>query len=81
MPACDDFSVDAIRKHMKEKLPSYAVPTIICPIQKMPLTPNGKVDTRRLPYPDAAVIMAQHRHDDKPASALSVIGKKVRVCP
>lgn len=45
-----DFSVESIRKHLKDKLPSYAVPTIICPIKKMPLTPNGKIDTRRLPY-------------------------------
>merc|ERR1712226_1398295 len=43
----------------------------------MPLTPNGKVDTRLLPYPDTAIIMAQHREnasDDNGASAGKVSG-------
>ena len=66
VPAVPDYSISEIRKHLQAKLPSYAIPTIICPIEKMPLTPNGKVDSRRLPYPDAAIIMAQNA-----ASALS----------
>ena len=59
VPKVEDYSISEIRKHLQAKLPSYAVPTIICPIEKMPLTPNGKIDNRRLPFPDAAIIMAQ----------------------
>ena len=42
------------RKLLKAKLPGYAVPSIIIPLRKMPLTPNAKVDKKALPYPDAA---------------------------
>ena len=42
------------REALRSKLPVYAVPSIIIPLRKMPLTPNGKIDKRALPYPDAA---------------------------
>ncbi|KAI9816801.1 MAG: putative NRPS-like protein biosynthetic cluster [Pycnora praestabilis] len=42
------------RASLREKLPSYAVPTVIIPLRKFPLTPNYKIDRRVLPYPDAA---------------------------
>ena len=44
------------RQLLKSKLPVYAVPSIIIPLRKMPLTPNAKIDKRALPYPDAAEI-------------------------
>ena len=44
------------RQLLKSKLPVYAVPSIIVPLRKMPLTPNAKIDKRALPYPDAAEI-------------------------
>jgi L-aminoadipate-semialdehyde dehydrogenase len=31
-----------IREYLKTKLPGYAVPTVLVPLIKMPLTPNGK---------------------------------------
>ncbi|ODV92554.1 hypothetical protein CANCADRAFT_1144 [Tortispora caseinolytica NRRL Y-17796] len=43
-----------IKRHLKQKLPSYAVPTVIVPLSKMPLNPNGKVDKPALPFPDTA---------------------------
>eukprot|EP00039_Didymoeca_costata_P013486 m.205781 g.205781 ORF g.205781 m.205781 type:complete len:984 (-) comp15790_c0_seq1:3659-6610(-) len=60
VPAVEDYSIQEIRLHLQSKLPKYSVPTVLCPIKKMPLTPNGKVDTKRLPYPDTSIIMAQH---------------------
>jgi L-aminoadipate-semialdehyde dehydrogenase len=33
---------DDIRDYLKTKLPSYAVPTILVPLVRMPLNPNGK---------------------------------------
>lgn len=41
------------RDYLKTKLPSYAVPTVIIPLSRMPLNPNGKVDKPALPYPNA----------------------------
>ena len=54
-----NYSIEEIRAYLKTKLPVYAVPTVLCPLKKMPLTPNGKVDSNRLPYPDTAMLMAQ----------------------
>ncbi|KAK4050363.1 putative NRPS-like protein biosynthetic cluster [Microbotryomycetes sp. JL201] len=41
-----------IREYLKTKLPSYSVPTVIVPLVRMPLNPNGKVDKPALPFPD-----------------------------
>ncbi|EIE87722.1 hypothetical protein G6F46_005476 [Rhizopus delemar] len=43
-----------IRDYLKQKLPSYAVPTVFVPLIRMPLTPNGKTDKNALPFPDTA---------------------------
>lgn len=43
-----------IREHLKDRLPSYAVPTIYIVLKKLPLNPNGKVDKPNLPFPDIA---------------------------
>lgn len=43
-----------IRDYLKQKLPSYAVPSVFVPLIRMPLTPNGKVDKNALPFPDTA---------------------------
>ncbi|KAK9456154.1 hypothetical protein V1511DRAFT_496690 [Dipodascopsis uninucleata] len=47
-----------IRAYLKTKLPSYAVPTVIVPLAKLPLNPNGKIDKPRLPFPDTAQLAA-----------------------
>ncbi|KAK9469825.1 hypothetical protein V1512DRAFT_257104 [Lipomyces arxii] len=50
-----------IRDYLKTKLPSYAVPTVIVPLPRMPLNPNGKVDKPALPFPDTAQLAAVSR--------------------
>ena len=45
-----------VRAVLRTKLPSYAVPSVIIPLRKLPLTPNYKVDKKILPYPDAAAL-------------------------
>ncbi|EJD54724.1 alpha-aminoadipate reductase Lys1p [Auricularia subglabra TFB-10046 SS5] len=44
-----------IREYLKKKLPSYSVPTVIVPLARMPLNPNGKIDKPALPFPDTAL--------------------------
>jgi amino acid adenylation domain-containing protein len=46
--------IPQLRQFLKGKLPEYMVPAILMAIEQMPLTPNGKVDRRALPIPDAA---------------------------
>ncbi|KAF1814058.1 hypothetical protein P152DRAFT_472828 [Eremomyces bilateralis CBS 781.70] len=43
---------DDVRDHLKTKLPVYAVPTVIVPLYRMPLNPNGKIDRPALPFPE-----------------------------
>lgn len=41
-----------IRDYLKAKLPDYMVPSVLIPIDTIPLTVNGKVDRAKLPLPD-----------------------------
>ncbi|MCP4990325.1 MAG: amino acid adenylation domain-containing protein [Colwellia sp.] len=45
-------SIPAIRSYLQERLPEYMVPSSFTVIETIPLTPNGKVDTKALPVPD-----------------------------
>jgi L-aminoadipate-semialdehyde dehydrogenase len=40
---------DDVRKYLKEKLPTYAIPEVIIPLDKFPLNLNGKKDKPALP--------------------------------
>src|SRR5690606_4778971 len=43
----------ALREHLRASLPDYMVPAVYVSLEKMPLTPSGKVDRRALPPPGA----------------------------
>ncbi|MCP3999464.1 MAG: amino acid adenylation domain-containing protein [Gammaproteobacteria bacterium] len=45
-------SSTALKHAIKEVLPDYMVPSIIVTLDKLPLTPSGKVARRRLPVPE-----------------------------
>ena len=42
-------TVEELRRHAREVLPVFAVPRYLVTLDRMPLTPNGKIDRRRLP--------------------------------
>ncbi|MFZ5918976.1 MAG: amino acid adenylation domain-containing protein [Chloroflexota bacterium] len=46
--------VDDLRAHIQKKLPQYMVPSAFVILERMPLTPSGKLDRRALPAPDGA---------------------------
>ncbi|KKY28871.1 putative alpha-aminoadipate reductase large [Phaeomoniella chlamydospora] len=52
---------DAVREHLKGRLPVYAVPSVIVPMRAMPLNPNGKIDKPKLPFPDITALGAARR--------------------
>ena len=46
-----------VRNYLKKKLATYAIPTLFIPMLMFPLTPNGKVDRRALPFPGAVELL------------------------
>jgi amino acid adenylation domain-containing protein len=47
-------AADGLRAHLQDLLPAYMVPSAFVVLDDFPRTPNGKVDRRALPRPDAA---------------------------
>lgn len=44
----------ALRQHLSAKLPKYMVPNYFVCLEKLPMTPSGKIDRKNLPLPHFA---------------------------
>jgi amino acid adenylation domain-containing protein len=47
-----EATAEELKAYLKEKLPSYMVPSYYVKLQHIPLTSNGKVDRKNLPDPE-----------------------------
>ncbi|SMC86734.1 non-ribosomal peptide synthetase [Sporomusa malonica] len=50
--ADSDIDTSQLREHLRQGLTEYMVPTALLQLDKIPLTPNGKVDKKALPVPE-----------------------------
>ena len=46
------IDADALKEYLSSQLTDYMVPTAYMQLDEMPLTPNGKVNTKALPMPE-----------------------------
>lgn len=71
-------SIKRWKAYLTRKLPAYMVPHQFIIIPKMPLTPNGKVDRKKLPLPHVkrAASKAKPPKNDIEKSLLEIVIKK-----
>ncbi len=48
----DDLDSSELREFISRTLPGYMIPAYFVQIEKIPLTPNGKIDRKALPLPE-----------------------------
>jgi amino acid adenylation domain-containing protein len=48
----DRLTAPGLREYLLKKLPEYMIPSFFIFLEKIPLTPNGKVDRKALPEPE-----------------------------
>ena len=51
-PRRREMLLSQVRKHLREILPGYMIPSLFVLLDQMPLTPSGKINRRALPAPD-----------------------------
>jgi len=52
----EEIDTDKLKRDLTKNLPDYMIPRHILKIDKVPLTPHGKVDKKALPVPDKSLL-------------------------
>ncbi|QJB32305.1 non-ribosomal peptide synthase/polyketide synthase [Chitinophaga oryzae] len=68
------FEKEKIQSWLRQLLPDYMVPAVLMPLDKLPLTGNGKVNKRALPEPDPAMMPAAAYMPPRNATELALTG-------
>lgn len=53
--ADEEISATKLREHLAQELPEYMIPLHFMQLEKIPLTPNGKIDRNALPKPSESL--------------------------
>lgn len=68
------FEKEKIQTYLKQLLPDYMVPAVLLPLEKLPLTSNGKVNKRALPEPDQSLMPTAAYMPPRNATELALTG-------
>ncbi|MDD6244163.1 MAG: amino acid adenylation domain-containing protein [bacterium] len=76
--ATEDINISKLSSYLLKYLPNYMIPAYFKRLDKIPLTPNGKVDRKSLPVIDTSINIESPSTDTEKliASALSTILKR-----
>lgn len=64
----DGQELGGLREHLALTLPGYMVPAYLIRLDRMPLTPNGKLDRKALPKPDSGLLVQHSDRYEAPSS-------------
>ncbi|WP_080497089.1 non-ribosomal peptide synthetase [Bacillus wiedmannii] len=53
-----EVSIRELKKFLAKRLPSHSIPSFFVRMEKLPLSPNGKLDRKELPEPDLVTSMS-----------------------
>ncbi|KPV61245.1 hypothetical protein QJ48_01210 [Paenibacillus sp. A3] len=53
--AARSLTVSELRAALSREIPAYMIPSYFVQVERMPLTPNGKIDRKALPAPEGSV--------------------------
>ncbi|KAF0971489.1 hypothetical protein FDP41_010221 [Naegleria fowleri] len=54
-----------LRQYLRSKLPDYMIPSYFVPLDKIPLTPNGKIKKQDLPRPETSASTSTDQRQDE----------------
>ncbi|GCE28513.1 hypothetical protein KDA_39970 [Dictyobacter alpinus] len=74
VPATPTLDIAGVRAHLQQYLPAYMIPTLIMPIEAIPVTTGGKIDRKALPEPMWEIV-DQLEADETPVTD---VGKTLR---
>ena len=75
--ADSEIATSELRAHLAASLPDYMIPSSFTRLEKMPLTPNGKVDKKAMPKPDETTSVEYVAPRNRTEAILAQIWKEV----
>ncbi|HEV2763561.1 MAG TPA: condensation domain-containing protein, partial [Pyrinomonadaceae bacterium] len=62
-----------LKRHLRERLPDYMIPSAFVTLDALPLTPNGKLDRKALPEPEPGALGAGEEYEAPRAGLEEVV--------
>ncbi|UCH94058.1 MAG: amino acid adenylation domain-containing protein [Candidatus Aminicenantes bacterium] len=71
------LNAETLREYLLGRLPDYMIPAYFMPMEKIPLTPNGKLDRKGLPEPRSAAGIDYEAPEGEVGKGLAEIWQQV----